>query len=98
MRFSGKKVFVTGVTRGIGRAIAQAFTAEGAWVIGTGTNDAPAGLDGLCHEYVRADFSDEAQLHACAEVVRRIEPDVLVNNAGINKIAPFADILPDDFR
>jgi len=98
MRFSGKKVFVTGATRGIGRAIAAAFRAEGARVIGTGTGEVTAGLNVSCDEYVRADFSDLAQVYACAEIVRRIEPDVLVNNAGINKIAPFVDIVPEDFR
>ncbi len=27
-----------------------------------------------------------------------LEPDILINNAGINKIAPFAEINPDDFK
>ncbi len=98
MPWSEKKVFVTGATRGIGRAVAQAFRTEGAWVIGTGTGKATSTVDAYCSEYVRADFTDLAQLHSCAQILRRIEPDILVNNAGINKIAPFADIVPDDFR
>lgn len=96
MRFSGKKVFVTGASRGIGRAIAQAFRAEGAWVIGTRTGRNHE-TDDVCHEWVAADFSDVEQIRACADHVRHAEPDVLVNNVGINKIAPFVEITPDDF-
>ncbi len=96
MRFSGKKVFVTGASRGIGRAIAQAFRAEGAWVIGTRTGGSNETND-FCQEWVRADFLDVEQIRVCADYVRRAEPDVVVNNAGINKIAPFVEITPDDF-
>lgn len=92
-----KKVFVTGATRGIGRAIAQAFRAQGAYVIGTGTSEA-GNRDDVCNEYFRADFADINHIRACADFVRQAEPDVLVNNAGINKIAPFAEIDPDDFQ
>lgn len=96
MHLANKKVFITGATRGIGCAIAKAFQAEGAWVIGTGTGAATAAMPG-CNEYFRADFSDLEQIYACADFVRKAEPDVLVNNAGINKIAPFAEIDPKDF-
>ena len=97
MRFAGKKVFVTGASRGIGRAIALMFRSEGATVTGTRTSPESEGGD-ACDEWVLADFSDAAQIQACAEFVRQTEPDVLVNNAGINRIAPFAEIPPDEFK
>lgn len=97
MRFSGKRVFVTGASRGLGHAIAAMFRSEGANVTGTRTTSADEGGD-VCDEWVVADFSDIAQIRACAEFVRQAEPDVLVNNAGINRIAPFAEIAPDDFQ
>lgn len=95
MRFEKRKVFVTGASRGIGRAIAAAFLAEGAWVLGTRTSD--AGSDDVCSEWLTADFADVAMIHSCADAVRRIKPDVLINNAGMNKISPFVQIDPSDF-
>jgi NAD(P)-dependent dehydrogenase (short-subunit alcohol dehydrogenase family) len=96
MRFIDKRVAVTGASRGIGRAIAQAFRSEGAWVIGTRTSGREEG-DAVCQQWIRADFSDAGQITECATRVRDAGVDVLVNNAGINKIAPFVDIAPADF-
>jgi NAD(P)-dependent dehydrogenase (short-subunit alcohol dehydrogenase family) len=93
--FKTKTVFVTGVTRGIGEAIAATFHAAGAKVIGTGTRSEAAGA---FDEYVQADFGDIEQIRACADYVRRAEPDVLINNAGINRNLPFIEIDPQDFQ
>jgi NAD(P)-dependent dehydrogenase (short-subunit alcohol dehydrogenase family) len=94
--FAGKKAFVTGASRGIGRAIAQALRSEGAWVIGTHARELGDAGD-VCQEWVQANFLDVAQLTACAGRVRDAQPDVLVNNAGINKLAGFVDIDAEDF-
>ncbi|MBX7148118.1 SDR family oxidoreductase [bacterium] len=96
MRFSGKKVLVTGASRGIGKAMALAFRAEGAYVIGTHTK-AGQGDAAICQEWVSADFSDRDQIQKCADFVNQCAPDILINNAGINKIAPFVDITPEEF-
>ena len=94
-RFAGQKVVVTGASRGIGRAIAEAFRAEGAWVVGTQTG---AGADDACQEWLTVDFATADGISACAEAIGRLEPDVLVNNAGVNKIGPFVEISENDFQ
>lgn len=95
--FNNKKVFVTGASRGIGKAIADAFRAEGAWVIGTRTKKS-GDAHNTCQEWFEADFTDAGQIQGCAEYLRCKEPDILINNAGINKNAPFTEIDPQMFQ
>lgn len=95
LNFENKTVLITGATRGIGAAIAAEFRAAGAQIIGTGTH---ADSSGSFDEYFQADFGDMEQIHACADFVRRTEPDVLINNAGINKNLPFVEIDPLEFQ
>jgi NAD(P)-dependent dehydrogenase (short-subunit alcohol dehydrogenase family) len=92
--FNGKLVFLTGATRGIGREIYHDLISAGATVIGTGTFELrPEGME----EYYQADFSSEDSIHDCANYLRKIEPEILINNAGININNPFIDINPRDF-
>lgn len=70
-------ILLTGASRGIGKAAADALTASGHQVLGTSTR----GGEGL----VAADFADpEAAARCWAEAVERLgRIDVLVNNAGV---------------
>lgn len=97
MGLRDRKVVVTGASRGIGKAIAQAFRDGGAWVVGTSTGSGASSGE-QCHEWVQADFSSVPDIECCAGRISEIQPDVLVNNAGINKNAPFLEISPEVFR
>ncbi|KAI95038.1 short-chain dehydrogenase [Rhodomicrobium udaipurense JA643] len=82
-RLTGKICVVTGAARGIGRAIAEAFQAEGAVVIAT-DKDEVAGVATASEigcAFHRLDVSAEDDWAALAELVP--VADVVVNNAGI---------------
>ncbi len=92
---AARRAVVTGATRGIGKAIATRLVADGARVTATGTRPdgvAPEGCD-----YRAVDFADAGATRQFADELTAIGPDVLVNNAGINRNAPFADIDLEDF-
>jgi 3-hydroxybutyrate dehydrogenase len=100
MILQGKVALVTGSTSGIGLAIARALAAEGASVMLNGFGDT-AEIEQLCGElgalHDGADLADptaiEAMLARCTAELGA--PDVLVNNAGIQHIAPVEDFPPD---
>ena len=81
-RLQGKTALVTGAAQGIGRAIVEAFAAEGARVIATDVN--PDKLQELpkqaAIELQALDVTDEAGIRATAQ--RHRDVNVLVNCAG----------------
>ncbi|MFC9705572.1 SDR family NAD(P)-dependent oxidoreductase [Streptomyces sp. NPDC056943] len=89
---SGRRVFVSGASRGLGRAVARAFAANGDRVavhFGSREEEARttlASLAGGGHTLVGGDLSDPsgaaAVVDAAAEALGGI--DVLVNNAAVN--------------
>ncbi len=91
LNFKGKKVLVTGASRGIGRAIASAFAARGGSVaVNFRGNEKAASetlsvLEGAGHVLVQADVSvPDGARQAVDESVSRLEGlDIVVNNAGI---------------
>lgn len=94
MRFEGKVALVTGGRSGIGRAIAQRLSSEGARVL-----TAQRGPDDE-HEGIVADLSDP---HEAARVVDEVAEragrlDVLVNNAGMMQEARIEDMSLDDWQ
>jgi NADP-dependent 3-hydroxy acid dehydrogenase YdfG len=89
-RLDGKIAWVTGAGTGIGRAVAQAFAAEGARVILTGRRreklEETAALIGDAASVLPCDLTDAAAVTAAAAKVQKDfgGPDILVNNAGTN--------------
>ncbi|MFJ2651968.1 SDR family NAD(P)-dependent oxidoreductase [Streptomyces sp. NPDC087420] len=93
---SGRRVFVSGASRGLGRAVARAFAANGDVVaVHHGTRAADArltleSLDGTGHVLVGGDLSDPAEAARIADEAADAMGgiDVLVNNAAVNERHP----------
>ena len=105
MLLTGKFAVITGAAsaRGIGRATAQAFAAQGAKVAildldASAATEAAASL-GEGHLGVAANVADEAQVRdAIAQVLAQFgRIDVLVNNAGITQPVKTLEITGADY-
>ena len=105
MKLSGKVAVITGAARGIGRASAERFLAEGAKVV-IGDIDA-AGLEKTAAEIgapdkvlaVVTDVSKKDRVDALiAGAVKKFgRIDIMVNNAGIAPVQDFLDISEADY-
>lgn len=104
MRLAGKVAIVTGGARGIGRAIAERYAAEGARVAVADLLEAEAselgrklggGGFGVPLDVTRQDFIDRMVERVVAEAGRI---DVLVNNAAVFDLAPLLDISRESYR
>jgi 3-oxoacyl-[acyl-carrier protein] reductase len=88
---TGRAVLVTGSSRGLGRAVAQAFAGSGDRVAIHHRDSRPlaeqlaAGLPGSGHVVVQADMADPAAVRAMVDAAAAGLGglDVLVNNAGV---------------
>ncbi len=100
---AGKRALVTGSSRGIGLALAAALGHSGASVVLNGRS-APAlqeaeslltgqGIDVTGQAF---DVTDEAATKAAGQAVGPI--DILINNAGIHRRSPLADMSLDDWN
>jgi len=104
MRLYGKRAVVTGGAMGIGRAIALAFTAEGARVAVVDLDregaEETARLAGNKAFALTADITDSTAVAETAEAVAEHfgAVDVLVNNAGSRIVKSFLDHTEEDWR
>ena len=106
MFLKGKTALITGSTSGIGLGYARALAAEGANVMINGFGE-QAAIDGYVTELAAA--SGGSALHSSADMTKPDEirsmvaecteklggPDILINNAGIQHVAP-VDEFPEE--
>lgn len=99
-----RKIVITGVSRGLGRAMAEEFIRRGHVVIGCGRSareiEALRGAHGAGHRFDILDVADDPPVAIWAASVIHTHgiPDLLINNAAtINKNAPLWTIAAPDF-
>ncbi len=106
-RLDGKIALITGSTRGLGFAMAEALTTQGAHVVINGRSDdavmgtvAELNLDGRSASGMAFDVADTAARIAAIDTIvdRHGAIDILVNNAGINHRAPVDEFGEDEWR
>ena len=90
-----KLALVTGGTRGIGAATAEALRQSAHDVIVTGRSSNGKPPDGC--DYLACDFSNLTAVGALAEKAASLGLTVLINNVGINKVGPLAEYEVEDF-
>lgn len=102
MDLSGAHVVITGASRGIGAALADAFAARGATLtlVARSVENLTAVSERTGGNVVPADLADPAVVEG---LIARIEAahgpvDVLVNNAGIDAAGGFVDMDPADLE
>ena len=104
---TGRNALVTGSTRGIGRALAQALAGAGARVVLNGRD--PATVEAARRELAAGgaqalgqafDVTDEAAVTAGIEAIERDTGpiDILVNNTGVQIRAPLQDFTTADWN
>ena len=98
-----KIVVITGGTRGIGAAIAKVFNDSGAYVLVSGTDKAEDNkLENFSNrdniQYHQLDFSSDKSLDQFLVAIKELKKvDILINNAGVNKIDTITEIAVDDW-
>lgn len=101
---TGKLIVLTGVTRGLGRAMTERFAALGHTVLGCGRSAGDiAALRqalGAPHEFEALDVADDAQVEAWAgrSLAAHGAPQLLINNAAvINRNGPLWKVSDIEF-
>jgi NAD(P)-dependent dehydrogenase (short-subunit alcohol dehydrogenase family) len=106
-RLENQVAIITGASRGIGLAIAQAYAAEGAKLCLIATDqqrltEVKQSL-GLAEDRIMTLAVNVTNRQACFDAVAKVTQhfgrvDVLVNNAGVYRSKSFLDYVPQDFQ
>jgi len=106
-RLKGKTALITGASRGIGYAIAQAYAAEGARLALNARE--PKRLEAAARSLAET-YGVDVNVYACdvsdrdavdemmADVTRIADLEIVVNNAGIHQSARFLDYPFEEFQ
>lgn len=88
---------ITGVSSGLGLAMARRFRCEGFFVIGISRNAPP---EETVDDFIATDLTDtESRVRAAGEIGKKYgRVDVLVNNAGIGSYSRWEDLAEEDLR
>lgn len=95
---SGRRILITGTSRGLGRVLAERYLAQGDLVMGCARGEATLSHERYSHHC--ADISDEAQVRELFRSIRKQCQglDVLINNAGTASMNPVALMPPGAVR
>jgi len=89
-----KTAVITGVSKGLGKALAEKFQSEGFRVIGISRNRPEISL----YRFIQADLTDENRLLSVAEELEKERIDLLINNAGVGIYESWKDMKMEDLR
>lgn len=102
MQYRGKSALVTGASSGIGEAFARALAGRGMALLLAGRSEERLQTiaedlttrHGVRVETISIDLAERAAPRHLQEAAdgHGFEPDLLVNNAGVGVLAPFADV------
>lgn len=102
---NSRKVVITGVTRGLGRAMVDEFVARGHVVLGCGRSaeliEEMRQTFGSPHEFYNMDIASDEEVKSWASLLinNHGAPDLLLNNAGIiNRSARLWEIGAEEFN
>ncbi len=99
--FKKKNILITGTSRGIGKELAESFFKMGANIFSTSTQRKKTKISKIGRNkwiHFSVDFNNDFEVKA---FIRRLEKlpriDILINNAGVNKIEDLAKIKDEDW-